>query len=147
MNSDDFFRGVDLKLSSIATASELAIKEKAENLDFLKEVLSRLAPMANSYKEKLRVRDVHAEVNSDPSGITFTLRRKDGARRQLQLIGRREDCRIEITKSFTGDDGKDFQTTDGKTYDKSTWKDWMFEDKLQEVVNDFLNSTTKQVKA
>ncbi len=138
MKSDDFFANVDVKLSKAAEANAASKNTASENREFLEEVIARLAPVASSYKEKLKERKVQVEVQSYPTGISFTLRYKDGGHRALNIGGRLEDNRIEVTTLFTNDDGRNYKSTSGASYDKNNWKDSVFEDELQKCINDFL---------
>lgn len=138
MKSDDFFTNVDSKLRKISEAEAASKDKAAENREFLQEVIARLAPVGSSYKAKLKERNIHAEVQSYPAGLSFTLRYKDGGHRGLSIGGSLETNRISITSSFTNDDGRNFTSTNGATYDKSNWKDEVFEEQLQKCIEDFL---------
>lgn len=109
----------------------------SENRAFLEEVVVRLQPVVSSYKAKLKERKIRAEVQSYPAGISFTLRYRDGGHHGLNIGGRLENNRIEITTHFTND-GSDHRGTNGATYDKTNWKDSIFENELQKCINDFL---------
>lgn len=138
MNIDDFFINVDSTLASAAQAASAATINSAENRAFVEEVVARLAPMVSSYKEKLQARNIRVEVQCYPTGISFTMRYKDGGHHGLSLRGCQKDYRIQITTNFTNDDGKNYEGTDGLSYDKNSWNDRLFEDKLRKSINDFL---------
>lgn len=138
MKSDDFFVSVDTKLSKSAEADTASKSAASENREFLEEVVARLAPIVSPYKARLKERNIHVEVQSYPAGISLTLRYKDGGHRGMSIGGRLENNRIEITTSFTNDDGRNYTGTSGATYDKNNWKDSIFEDELQKCINDFL---------
>lgn len=138
MKSDDFFANVDSKLRKISEAEAASNDRSAENREFLELVVARLAPIVSSYKAKLKERNLHAEVQSYPTGISFTIRYKDGGHHGLSIGGSLETNRITMTSSFTNDDGRNYTSTNGATYDKSNWKDELFEEQLQKCIQDFL---------
>lgn len=138
MNSDEFFANVDVKLSKSAEADAASKNAASENREFLGAVIARLTPITSSYKAKLKERNIQVEVQSYPTGISFTLRYKDGGYRALNIGGRLEDNRIEITTLSTNDDGRNYKSSSGASYDKNNWKDSVFEVELQKCINDFL---------
>ena len=138
MSTDDFFKKVDETRATTAKATVAANITASENRVFLEEVVARLSPLVSEYKQKLRDRSIHAEVQTYPTGISITLRYKNGHHRALNLGGRLEDYRIEMTTSFTNDDGRNYKSTSGASYDRSNWTDILFEKELQKEISDFL---------
>jgi hypothetical protein len=135
----DFFANVDAKLSLI-TEAEVAKRDAVEkNREFLQEVVARLQPVVLTYKTKLQERKIKAEVESNPTGISFTLRYKDGDRHRRLIIGGHLEKHylINISSDFTDDDGL-YCTRGIGSYHKRDWKDSIFEEELQKCINDFL---------
>ena len=138
MSNDDFFAGVDAQLSKMAAAEATAKDTAAENREFLQEVVIRLAPIVASYEQQLGARNIKVEVRSYPTSISFTMRYKDGGHFGLNISGSRQNNRIEMSNSFTNDDGRNYTSTSGASYDKSNWNDSLFKDELEKCIKDFL---------
>jgi hypothetical protein len=138
MSVEDFFSKVDATLSKVAEAQMTARSMADQNRQFLETVIVRLSPTVFAYKEKLRERGIYAEVDSYPTAITFTMRYKDGGHHGLRIGGKLESNLIEVTTSFTSDDGKNYTSTDGGSYDSANWNDSIFEAKLRKCIEDFL---------
>jgi hypothetical protein len=84
------------------------------------------------------VRNIHVEVRTHSTGISFTLRYNDGGHHALNIFGSLRDNRIEMSTNFTSDDGRNYTSTSGASYDKSNWKDSLFKDALEKCIKDFL---------
>jgi hypothetical protein len=138
MQDDEFFSKVDSKLLKTAVETSETEKVNAENREFLEEVIVRLNPIAESYEAKLKERNIRTEVKSYPGGISFGLKYKDGGHRTLTIGGYQESNRIEFKTHFTNDDGKNYVSTSGKTYQKSDWQDLIYVEELQKCIDEFL---------
>jgi len=138
MSVEDFFSKVDGTLNKAAETKAASQDAAAQNREFLEAVIARLSPLATAYKAKLRERGIHTELDSYPTGINFTMRYNDGGHHGLRIGCTLERNRIEITSSFTSDDGKNYTSTDGASYDSTNWNDNIFESKLQKCIEDFL---------
>lgn len=138
MNSDDFFAEVDTQLSKSAAAEAASKSTATENSEFLEQVITRLSPIVASYREQLNARNIRVDVQINASSISFTLRYNGGGYHGISIFGSHPGNRIEMNTNYTGDGGKRYTGTTGKTYDKSNWQDSLFEEALQQCIKDFL---------
>jgi hypothetical protein len=138
MSIDDYFGKFDGKMGAIANTQTKAQEVKSKNEKFLEEFISRLAPMVSTYKAKLKERGVNADVESHPTGISFTLKYKDGGHRATHIGRDSKTSRIEITTFFTDDNHKNYRSTDGNSHDQNSWQDEFFELSLQRCIDDYL---------
>ena len=138
MKIDDFFASVDSTLRKTSEAETASNEKAAENYELLQEVVARLAPVVSSYMEKLKERNINADVQNSPASLSLTLRYSDGGHRGLSINRSLKTNEISITSSFTNDDGKNYTSTNGTAYDKSNWKDDVFVEQLHRCIEDFL---------
>lgn len=138
MSADDFFSKVDKKIKAAKETQASVKADASEGLDFLKEVVSRLTPMAASYAAKLQDRGIKVNLKSTAFSITFSLVFNDGGHHALILGSSSPSNRLEITGDYTNDDGRDFTSRDGTSYDSKNWKDDIYEEKLKKCIEDFI---------
>ena len=135
MNHDDFFTKVDAKLRKETATDAASLETVSKGREFVKQVIARLIPVAASYEAKLKERGLDTKVDSSPTGITVTLRYKDGCRSELHVGGIPNSGLIELNTSYIEDN----QTYDAtKSYNSSKWQDGFFEDRLQRLIENFL---------
>jgi hypothetical protein len=135
VNHDDFFAKVDAGLHK-ETETDAASRETAsKDREFVKQVITKLIPIAASYEAKLKERGIDAKVDSSATGITVTLRYKDGCRSELYVGGLPKSHLIELNTSYI-EDNQTYSAT--KNYNSSRWQDGFFEDRLQRLVENFL---------
>ena len=140
MSANDFFTKVDGKLSELKQGQEQAAVESVNNADFLEEVVARLTEKAEEYANQIKSRGIQVELNISKYSISFTLKYKDGGHHGTTL-GRTlhsQNNRIEITGSLTSDDGKNYTSTSGATYDDTNWKDDIFTSAIEKCIEDFI---------
>jgi hypothetical protein len=135
VNADDFFTKVDARLHKETETDAASLKTASNNRELLEQVIARLIPLVASYEAKLRERGINTEVDSHPTGISITLRYKDGGHDELYIGGIPKSSLIELKTSFI-EDGQNYTTT--KSYDHSKWQDSIFEVKLQRLIEKFL---------
>lgn len=138
MNIDDFFSKVDTTLQKTTEAEGTVRQAATTNEAFLREAIARLAPLFSTYKDKVRARGLYAMVEAYPTALAFVMRYRDGGHHTLHIGGELKTSRLQIRTFYTNDDGKDFHSTDGKSFDSSTWKDSLAESRLQTCIEDFL---------
>lgn len=85
MKIDDLLSNLNIKLSNSDEAEAASKNAPSENRPFLEEVVARLTPTVSSYETKLKERNIQVEVQSYPTGISFTLRYKDCGYRALNI--------------------------------------------------------------
>lgn len=140
MSMNDFFSKVDQKIDKIKQQHQQSETEANENLEFLEEIVAELTNKVEAYVNQIRNRGITVDFHASKSGILFNLKYKDGGHFGTRL-GRSKyanNNRIEITGSFTNDDGKNYTSTSGTTYDRQTWKDEYFISSIEKCIDDYL---------
>lgn len=135
MNTNDFFAKVDARLHKESETDADSQKAASKDREFLEQVIARLMPLVASYEAKLKERGINTEVDSHPTGISITMRYKDGGHDELYIGGIPKSALIELKTSLI-EDGQRYTTT--KSYDYSKWQDSIFEAKLQKLIEKFL---------
>ena len=135
MNHDDFFTKVDAKLRKETATDAASLETASKGREFVKQVIDRMIPIATSYEAKLKERGIDTKVDSSATGITVTLRYKDGCRDELYVGGLPKSHLIELNTSFI-EDNQTYAAT--KSYNSSNWQDGFFEDRLQRLIENFL---------
>ena len=138
MNHNDFFAKVDASLRKETDAA--ALESAAKGLEFVKQVIARLTPVAASYEAQLKKRKINAKADYSPTGITFTLRYKDGDENELYVGGVTGSDLIELNTSYTESDNKYAAT---RSYNSIKWSDDFFEIRLQRLIDDFVRYEDK----
>jgi hypothetical protein len=135
VNTDGFFAKIDARLHKEAETDAASLKIASKDREFLEQVIARLIPLVASYEAKLKERGIDTKVDSCPTGISVTLRYKDGGHNGLYIGGSPKSYLIELKTSFI-EDGQNYIAT--KSYDHSNWQDSIFEARLQRLIEDFL---------
>ena len=135
MNTDDFFAKVDAKLHKETETDAASLETASKNREFLEQVVTRLMPLVASYEAKLKEREIDTEVDGHQTGISITLRYKDGNHDDLSIGGVPKSSLIEL-KTTLIEKGQWF--TSSKTYNHSKWQDSFFETRLQRLIENFL---------
>jgi len=135
VNHDDFFTKVDAKLRKETATDAASLETASKGREFVKQVIDRMIPIATSYEAKLKERGIDTKVDSSATGITVTLRYKDGCRDELYVGGLPKSHLIELNTSFI-EDNQTYAAT--KSYNSSNWQDGFFEDRLQRLIENFL---------
>jgi hypothetical protein len=138
MSSDDFFSKVDEKLKASKETQASVKADASENLDFLKEVVFRITPLANNYAAKLQDRGIKVDLKSTAFSISFSLIFNDGGHYAIILGSSSASNRFEITGDYTNDDGRNYTSKDGASYDSKNWKDEIYEEKLKACIDNFI---------
>ncbi len=125
-----------VKAKSTEVAGEDA---KAQRKLFLNEVVVRLKPVSEKYKDELIKRDVEVDITSSPVGLFFSMKKKNT--RYTHALDMSESNSFDGDFTFithsTNDDGRKFQSTDGAMYNNSNWKDDVFTEKLKKHIADY----------
>ena len=141
MSVSDFFEKVDEKLDDISQRQEQAIEKSKNNTVFLEEVVARVTEKAEEYANQLKSRGIPIELNVSKHSISFTLKYKNGGHHGITLgyALLSQNNNIEITGSFTNDDGKNYTSTSGATYDSTSWNDEIFTTAIEKCINDYIS--------
>ena len=135
MNRDEFFSKVDTKLSKENKADAASLETAAQDREFIKRVVAKLKPVAVSYHAKLKERGLNAGLDSSATGITITLRYKDGCRDELYVGGMPNSCLLELNTSYI-ENTQTYAAT--KSFNSDRWQDEYYEDRLQRLIENFL---------
>lgn len=139
MADNSFFKSVDEK---IGRQKQEQIEEKetlVQERERLSEIIASLVPEVETYKNGLLERDIHAEISSSSRHLSFNMKYKDGGKHDLLLSeSERFDGRYSIMKFSTSDDGRTFSSTNGASYNSTTWSNDDFIQALERHINDFL---------
>ncbi|EOX9657135.1 hypothetical protein AAER06_29860 [Pseudomonas aeruginosa] len=139
MSTEDFFSKLDEKLKAAQEKEVLKKATMEKNLSFLKEVSSRLSPLAKDYKSKLQERGIKVDLKISDYCISFSLTYRDGGHHAITLGAALNSNRLEITENFTDDDGRNYTSLDGSSYDSANWKDEIYEEKLKKSIESFIS--------
>ena len=135
MNNNSFFAKVDASLRKESATDTAPQESAAKGREFAKQVITRLVPVAISYDAKLKERGIDTKMDSSATGITITLRYKDGCRNELYVGGIPKSHLIELNTSYI-EENQTYAAT--KSYNSSKWQDGFFEDRLQRLIENFL---------
>jgi len=138
MSADEFFNKIDQKLQNQKNVKASSKVTEDENLTFLKEVVLRITPLTEDYAAKLQDRGMKVSIKTSDYSISFSLFFKDGGHYAVILGSSDPSNRIEITVDFTNDDGRNFTSRSGATYNAETWKDEIYEESLRKCIEDFI---------
>ena len=140
MSANDFFAKIDGKLGEIKQKEQQASELADENAIFLEEIVTKLTTKVEEYVNQLNSRNIQVNATITKRSISFTLKFKDGGHHGTRLGQslRSNNNRIEITNMFTNDDGKNYTSTSGMTYDHTNWKDEFFISAIEKCIEDFL---------
>ncbi|MCO2278136.1 hypothetical protein FA378_26930 [Pseudomonas aeruginosa] len=139
MSLDAFFSRVDESLK-IAKKNEILLKVATDrNLKALKEAVTRIAPLAESYAAKLQERDLKADIQSSEESIALSLTYRDGSHKTITLGGSSRESLIEITVDHIHNSGDIVRSLDdSRSYDSESWEDGVYEKQLRKFIEDFI---------
>lgn len=139
MSFEDFFKKIDGDIASTKSDEVAGEHAKAQRKLFLNEVVVRLKPVAEKYKDELLKRDVEVDVTYSPTGLLFSMKKKNT--RYTHILNMSEsnsfDGNFTFTTHSTNDDGRMFQSTDGAMYSNLNWKDDVFTERLEKHITDY----------
>lgn len=135
MKHDDFFTKVDAKLKKGTAPNAASLETESKNREFIKQIIARLTTVAASYEAMLTKRGINTRVDSSPTGITVSLRYKDGDHNQVYVGGVPNSDLIELNTSYI-EGSQTYAAT--KSYNSSSWQDDFFETRLQGLIDIFL---------
>jgi hypothetical protein len=140
MSTNDFFAKIDKQLGTIEQNQHKDSSAADDNRELLEEIIARISSKVEEYAHEVSSRGISLNLNITKVRISFLLKYKDGGHRATILEPSMSSNlhRIEITGSFTNDDGKDYTSRSGLTYDRSNWKDELFISSIEKCIEDFL---------
>lgn len=134
----DFFSKIDnqIKQQINAKSSNELKMEKNEKFSF--ETINRLLPTLEEYVEKLKERNIKVSCSCNERAISIQLVYRNSGYNSFVLVTNRETGRLEFRNFFTGDDNQKHESTDGSSYDENTWKDDIFKEHLEKLIQEFV---------
>jgi hypothetical protein len=131
-------------MAAMRSAGAAKVEQHDANRAFSKEAMVALRPVAQEYATKLRERGISSNVDASEHGISFKMQWAIGASHGLTVQTDYKTGRLEIWRNSTEHTtGKQFRSTDGVTYDGSTWEPSKFESALKSVINDYVSYADK----
>ncbi|EQB8434665.1 TPA: hypothetical protein VEM73_004365, partial [Pseudomonas aeruginosa] len=88
---------------------------------------------------KLQERGIKVDLKISDYCISFSLTYRDGGHHAITLGAALNSNRLEITENFTDDDGRNYTSLDGSSYDSANWKDEIYEEKLKKSIESFIS--------
>jgi hypothetical protein len=140
MSTNENFKKIDGKLDELKQGQQQVATDSKKNEEFFEEVVSRVGERAKEYAEQVKSRNIPVDLNISKYSISFMLKFKDGGHHGV-ILGhalRSQSSRIEITGSFTNDDGKKYTSTSGVSYDSENWNDDIFTSAIEKCIEDFV---------
>ena len=134
----DFFDKLDNAIGKQKQAENDHKAAKQENEEFFSQISARLSPTLEAYATKLKERGMRVVHSANSRHVWLELKYSDGGHRALSLHTNLDSGRVEFEEFFTNDDGKNYKSTTGASYDPSTWKDEFFASKLEKMIEDFV---------
>ena len=134
----DFFSKLDSAIDKQKEAENDHKEAKQQNAEFFGQISARLAPILEQYAKQLEDRGMRVTHSANERFVWLELKYRDGGHRALSLHTGLNSGRIEFEELFTNDDGKNYKSTTGASYDQSTWKDELFVSKLEKMIEDFV---------
>ena len=134
----DFFSTIDNQIDKQQEAKNSKEAEKKNNEEFATKTINRLLPTLDEYVEQLKQRNINVKPFSNERSISLKLVYRDGGHNNLVMSTNFDTGRLEFRNYFTNDDGKNYESTDGSSYDENTWKDDIFKNQLEKLITDFI---------
>jgi len=135
---DDFFSKIDSKLEEQKQRKESANTQKEENRAFLAKVCTEVAPIVAKYEHELQARNINVSSTIRDHLVSVELKFADGGHNRLTLSQDIDSGRLTMEKHFTNDDGKNYKSTDGRTFNEQNWRNDLFETALKKLIEDFV---------
>ncbi|MHA3117517.1 hypothetical protein E0H86_11525 [Acinetobacter sp. ANC 4635] len=134
----DFFSKIDAQIVKQQKIKSEVGMTKEQNEVFFSNVVQRLTPVLEEYVQQLTERKIKVTHLSKPTYMSIELKYRDGGHYCLSLGTNITTGRIEFTKFFTSDDGKNYTSTDGISYTGTTWDDSIFTKQIENLIQDFV---------
>lgn len=134
----DFFSKIDNQINQQKDTKNSHELKKKNNEEFALQVITRLLPILEEYIEKLKQRNINVKSSSNSRSISLKLSYRNGGYNSLVMNSSFDTGRIEFRNFFTNDDGKNYESTDGSSYDENTWKDDIFKNEIEKLIEDFI---------
>ena len=122
----DFFSTIDNQIDKQQEAKNSKEAEKKNNEEFATKTINRLLPTLDEYVEQLKQRNINVKPFSNERSISLKLVYRDGGHNNLVMSTNFDTGRLEFRNYFTNDDGKNYESTDGSSYNENIWKDDIF---------------------
>lgn len=135
----DFFSTIDNQIDKQQAAKNSKEAEKKNNEEFATKTINRLLPTLDEYVEQLKQRNINVKPFSNERSISLKLVYRDGGHNNLVMSTNFDTGRLEFRNYFTNDDGKNYESTDGNSYDENIWKDDIFKEKIEKLIRDFIS--------
>ncbi len=139
----DFFSKIDQQIDQQKDAKKSDELQKKNNEEFASQVITRLLPILEEYIAELKQRNIKVRYSSNSRSISLELLYRNGGYNSLVMNSSFDTGRIEFKNFFTNDDGKKYESTDGSSYDENTWKDDIFKKKIEKLIEDFVNYSSR----
>ena len=134
----DFFSTIDDQIDKQKEDKNSNEEKKKNNEEFATQTINRLLPILDEYVEQLKQRNINVSPFSNVRSISLKLLYRDSGHHSLVMSTNLDTGRIEFRNYFTSDDGKNYESTDGSSYDENTWKDDIFKNQLEKLITDFI---------
>lgn len=135
---NDFFKNIDKNIEEQKKSKSDYSEMKEKNEDFFELVSLRVMPILEQYVEEMKKRNIKFKYSNNKRHISIELKYKNGGHNSLIFNPNLDSGRIEFNRYFTSDDGKNYHSTDGSSYDESTWSDEFFKTRLEKLIEDFI---------
>lgn len=136
--SEEFFSKIGNMIAQQAVQRSNAANQSQHVRTFQGDVIKRVASIAKRYVAGLEQQGVRAEFEQNALGLSFTMRWEDGGHWTL-ILGPSHDANgLQFYEDFTSDDGRNSRTTDASSFTSATWKDDLFEQRLQKAVERYV---------
>lgn len=137
--SDDFFSGLDNKLTELKTNEQEAQERERANRAAAEDAIEAMHPVANDFAAKLRERGMSAKVSGSRKGLTFEMRWADNGEHGLSAYPDLSSGRLKLIRTSTDHtDGRRFSSTDGMMYAAGQWSPDRFEAALKSIIEDYI---------
>lgn len=134
----DFFSKIDSEIVKQKQAEQSRKAASGRNSEFFREASARLAPILEEYAAKLKERGMNVTHSANDQYVWLELKYADGGHRSIAAHTNTDSGRIEFEEHFTDDDGKNYKSVTGQSYDQSTWADGIFVSKLEGMIENFV---------
>lgn len=140
MSTNDFFKKMDEKIKSIKAKNESHKINKTKIETFFEKAIQDISTLLEEYEKGLKDRNISCELSIQKTGFSLKMYYPNGDHRSIRF-GREIDPKLEFYRfvsSFTNDDGKNYDSTDGVPITEGNWSKELVEKKIQKEIEDFL---------
>lgn len=134
----DFFSKIDSIIDEQKKAQQAQQTTDQENRELFEQISARLAPILESYVQELKARSFKVTFSASHSSVWIELKYGNGGRRALSLQIEQETGQFGFYEYFPDKSGKEVKATTGSSYNRATWKDEFFKQRLEKVIEDFI---------